>query len=393
MTHETLHNEIAKLLYVEDRGLYDIMIASIIANSLQLGDPVWMTLIGASSAGKSQLIRPLAMSEDGPVHRIDDLTANTMISGSLGLENSLLGRIGDFGILSMDDLTVLFSKNAEERQAVLSQFRMIYDGRMSKSSGNKKDDMVWQGYMGMIAGSTPSIYRYFNEVADMGERFISYRMKNFDKDKALDFIDQNPYKSKELDEKLCAVFDEFIKGAVAGKTDDLLELDGEVVDEIKKVASHCTHLRTPLHMDERTGLVDEFPEPEMPMRVMKQLRPLAIGLQVVRGEKLTPATMEPVLWVAYSLANDKRRAYLRTAVGLEYYGKEITSRSVSAVTGLHSDIVKRGMDQLQVLGIIELKDEDAHGQKKWRLKHRGLQQIVMRLDTPAESIEMINDTW
>lgn len=393
MTHTDLHNEIKQLLYVEDQGMFDIMIAGIVANSLRLGDPVWMTLIGASSAGKSQLIRPLAMSEKGPVHRIDDLTANTMISGSLGLEHSLLGRIGDFGILSMDDLTVLFSKNAEERQAVLSQFRMIYDGRLSKSSGNKKEDMVWEGYMGMIAGSTPSIYRYFNEVADMGERFVSYRMKPFDKDKALDFIDQNPYKSHELDERLCSVFEVFVAEVIKRKTDDLLELAPELVEEIKKFASYCTHLRTPLHVDERSGLVDEFPEPEMPMRVMKQLRPLAIALQVVRGEKLTKETLEPVLWVAYSLANDKRRAYLRTAVGLEYYNKQVTSRSVSAVTGLHTDIVKRGMDQLQALGIMQLVDEDTEGKKRWRVARKVWSDIVMRLDPPPGTIEEVQDVW
>lgn len=391
MTYSDLHNELAKLLYIEDSGMIDIMMSAIIANNLQLGDPVWMTLIGPSSGGKSQLIRPLAMGND-LIHRIDDLTANTLISGTLGMENSLLGRIGDFGIISMDDLTVLFSKNAEERQAVLSQFRMLYDGRFSKSSGNRKDEMVWQGYVGMIAGSTPSIYRYFNEVADMGERFVSYRMQPFDSEKALDFILEHKHKSRDLDNLLADLFVTFLRESVTRRTDDLLELSSEIHQEIKLFARHCTLLRTPLHVDERSGLVDEFPEPEMPMRVMKQLEPLAVALQVVRGEKLDVEAIKPVLWVAYSLANDKRRAYLEAAIALEHHQKQVTSRSISAVTGLHTDIVKRGMDQLQALGLLELIDEDSGGQKKWRLTNYDLTKMVKRL-RPVRDVGHLQDVW
>lgn len=379
MTHADLHKAIGELLYIEDFGMYDILMASIVANSLQLGDPVWLTLIGASSAGKSQIIRPFALGNPDIIHRIDDLTANTMISGSLGLEHSLLGRIEDFGILSMDDLTVLFSKNTEARAEILSQFRMLYDGRFSKSSGNKKEEMVWEGYLGMIAGSTPSIYRFFNEVADMGERFIAYRMRPYDKEKALEFITKHQYKAKEVDDKLAAVIQEFVQGVVADIDPGLLELSPSVMDEIREFSSHCTLLRTPVHVDERTGLVDEFPEPEMPLRVMKQLVPMAKALQVVQGKPLDEESIEPLLWVAYSLSNDKRRSYLKAVVELDHASEQITSRTVSRKTGLHSEVVRRGLDQLQALHIVELEDETGT-EKVWSFQHTGLRRIVRRLE-------------
>ncbi len=382
MTLPEFHRQLGELLYIEDTGMVDIILASIIANSIKIGDPVWLTLIGPSSGGKSQIIRPFALANKDLIHRIDDLTPNTFISGTLGIESSLLGRIGAHGIISMDDLTVLFSKNVEARGEILSQFRMLYDGRFSKSSGNRKDDMVWQGYLGMISGSTPSIYRYFAEVADMGERFVSYRMKPINKHKAVEFITAHQHTAKDLDERLSGVINEFLMGLLP-RTDlaQYTVLSDETKLLIANIAEHATLLRTPVHIDERSGFVDEFPEPEMPFRVMKQLTYLAQGMQALIQGPITPEMSASLEWVGWSLANDKRRAYLRALTILDYQGKRITAKNVSAHTGLHRDVVKKGLDQFQALEIISL-DGDDNGEYVWHLTNRALRDLTLRIDNP-----------
>lgn len=396
MTRTEFHTELQKLLYLEDFGVIDILCATVIANSLKFGDPVWMTIIGPSSGGKSQLIRPFGISNGKFIHQLDDLTANTLLSGTLGLEASLLGRIGTHGILSMDDLTVLFSKGPEERAAILSQFRMLYDGRFSKSSGNRKESMEWRGHIGMIAGSTPSIYRYFNEVADMGERFLSYRMRPVDKHKAVQFVTNHQKPSKQLNEEIGALLTEYLiphLQVVAAMS--LPALSDETKAVVQNIAEHATLLRTPVHVDERTGLVDEFPEPEMPFRVMKQLNSIAIGLQCMQDDPQAPlegSLVRVLEWTGYSLANDKRRAYLRSLVALNDAGIKLTSRNVSSATGLHSDVVKRGLDQLQALGIVSLANDSE--KKEWSLSNRGLVDIVRRLDPViniSDSVEYDGD--
>jgi hypothetical protein len=382
MTLEQLHTELGKLLYIEDQGMINIILASIVANSMRIGDPVWLTLIGPSSGGKSQIIRPFAKAHPSLIHRVDDLTPNTLISGSIGMADSLLGRIGKHAILSMDDLTVLFSKNAEARGEILSQFRMLYDGRFSKSSGNRKTDMTWEGYLGMISGSTPSIYRYFAEVADMGERFINYRMKDFDKHKALAFITANQHTSRDLDDNIASLLKEFITPLL---TDPLLAQYINLSDDTKQVishtAEHCTLLRTPVHTDDRSGYVDDFAEPEMPFRVMKQLTYLAQGLQALNKGPLTPELAHSLEWVGWSLANDKRREYLKAIVILDYQSQKITNKNISAITGLHTEIVKKGMSQFQALGIVTLEGDDG-GEYRWRLTNRDLRDIAMKVDPP-----------
>lgn len=395
MTLQEFHQGLHELLYIEDDNLVDIILASIVANSMQVGDPVWLTIIGPSSGGKSQLIRPFAMANNGFIHRVDDLTPNTLLSGTLGLDGSLLGRVQKAGILSMDDLTVLFSKNAEQRAEILSQFRMLYDGHFSKSSGNRKEAIVWEGFCGMLAGSTPSIYRYFNEVADMGERFVSYRMKKIDVHKAVEFVSSHGLSSKELNTKLTDLVKEYLPTIINGaKASDLPPLHDTTLSVIREVAEHCTLLRTPIHVDERSGLVDEFPEPEMPFRVMKQLTYLAKGLQAIQEDPavaLPQHCLDALSWVAYSLANDKRRAYVSAVVGLEYQGKKITNRNVAAATGLHPEIVSRGMAQLQALGIVALSSEEDGGKKEYTITNRPLARLVHQLDPRVVVEEDLTD--
>jgi hypothetical protein len=260
---------------------------------------------------------------------------------------------------------------------------MLYDGHFSKGSGSKSASIEWKGYLGMIAGSTPSIYRYFNEVADMGERFISYRMRPIDVHKAVEFVSTHAHTSTSLNGSIGALIQEFLPPLLQSLPDKkyMPKLHQTTLDTIRDVSEHCTLLRTPIHLDERTGLVDEFPEPEMPFRVMKQLTYLAVGMQCIAPDPSAPLPEDmtrALEWTAYSLANDKRRAYMRAVCALEFEGKKITTKAVSAITGLHTEIVTRGMSQLQALRILELSDD---GDKKgWSVRNREIYKMVRRLD-------------
>jgi hypothetical protein len=191
----------------------------------------------------------------------------------------------------------------------------------------------------------------------------------------------------DLDARLTDVLFEFLQPIIAAGPRDFATLTDDTKATIANIAEHCTLLRTAVHTDDRTGFVDEFPEPEMPFRVMKQLTYIAQGLQVINQGPLTPDLSKALEWVGWSLANDKRRAYLKCIVQLDYQGKKITARNISALTGLHKDIVRKGMDQLQALGVVTLDRDDDNGEYEWYLTHRGLKDITMRLDPP----DLMND--
>lgn len=393
MTREELHRQVAGILYVEDPCLLDTMIACIVANSLRIGDPVWLTIIGPSSGGKSQLIRPMAKSNPEMFLQIDDLTSNSLISGNGEAQSTIFKIRKDTpGIISMDDLTVLFSKNAEDRNAILSQFRMIYDGRMTKATGTGKT-ITWEGHAGMIAGSTPAIYRHFSEVSDMGERFVSYRMRPMSDKKFLEFITRNPVAARELDGKLVDIYTTYIRELmvdIQGKPSP--DLAPGVMSTILKAALVGTRLRTPVVFDDKGGFVSEYPVRELPGRVFKQLYNLAKAFVMMAGSTdggLPKEYREALEWCAYSMADDKRREYVKSVIALERDGHKATLRNIASHSGMPKAALERGLPILTAIGVLAMKggDENSKKDRVWTCADYDLKEMIIRLDPPRKVIE------
>lgn len=387
MIFKDLQQEISKYVYSEDQGMSRIAIASIIATRKKLGDPVWMILIGASSSGKSQILRPLAMTDNKFIHRIDDLTENTLLSGVRvkkgEKEISLLKRIGSLGIIVISDLTVLFSKNSESKNAILGQFRMVYDGEMTKFSGTNSEPITWKGSLGVLAGSTPSIYSHFEEVADMGERFIYYRMKPYNIEKATRLSLDRKIFGKDLDSKLSSLYEDYIKDVVKNQG-DMPAIDGEVHERILNISMFAAILRTPTHYDKYAKQIDKVPVPEMPMRVALQLTAITKGLMTMRYHDTNNTTwlleeedISYIEWCAYSLANEERRACLKILAGLGE-GEYIKTQIIADQIGLSTSIIGMNLQHLSAIGILERFGYD--GSLSWRIKDKKVWEIVRRLE-------------
>ncbi len=410
-----LKAKIGEYQYFEDTGVIDVALASIVATRLRLGDPVWLVVIGASSGGKSQILRPLALTDKGYLHRIDDLTENTFLSGMKTKEgeNSLLNRIGGSGILVMSDLTVLFSKAKEAQGAILSQFRMIYDGEMVKHSGSKGDAVAWKGALGVLAGSTPSIYGHFEQVADMGERFIYYRMKEFDARKATHLALERRKFGKGLDEELSAVYAEYIRKVVEGakdKTGDIV-LGEAVMTRIVEIAMFAERVRTVAHVDQwsRDKKVDKIPVPAFPMRVALQLVSLAKGLAVMcmaEGRGLEEGELKIIDWIGWSLANEEKRACLRVLGSVEYE-VGVRTQTVADKIGLDTSVINNVLQNMSAIGLL-VRGGDSNGYI-WNIKNRGDYETVRRVEgieggavfddrvlvaeEQDESASVIDDVW
>ncbi len=360
MTFHELQEQVGEFVYTEDNGMARIALASVIANRMKLGDPVWMLLIGPSSGGKSQILRPIALSDEKFIHRVDDMTENTLLSGTKVKEGeksvSLLKRIGAQGIIVISDFTVIFSKGSESRAAILSQLRMVYDGEMTKFSGNSNTAITWKGYLGVLAGSTPSVYAHFEEVSDMGERFIYYRMKPYDVTKATRISLERNLFGKDLDQKLADMYGGYIKSSIQSM-DEVPMLSRDTEDRILTIALFAAQLRTPIHFDRFSKQVDRVPVPEAPMRVALQLRAIARGLSVMShadtGEwELSEEDHSYIEWCAYSLANEERRACLRVLATIDY-GVFVKTQTVADEIGLSTAMTGLYLQNLASVGIVE----------------------------------------
>ncbi len=387
MTLPELKDQVAKYQYMEDTNIIDVCLASIISTRLKLGDPIWLIVIGASSGGKSQILRPMALTDKEFIHRVDDLTENTFLSGGNiggGADPSLLHRIGPRGMLVISDLTVLFSKSAETMATILSQFRMIYDGEMVKHVGNKPEPLKWEGSLGVLAGSTPSIYRHFQEVADMGERFIHYRFKDFDPKKATELALDRDIFGKELDAVLASLYTDYIKDVVTNADISKAIITRETKQRIIAVACLAEKIRTPVVTD-RMGKVTHLPISAMPMRVALQLIPLAKALIIMRGRELDENDMKILDWCAYSLANEEKRMVL-SIFGAIAFGNKLSTQNVADELSLDTTITGYILQNLAAVGI--LTRSGSQGVLIWNMSHEDEWSAVRRIEGIVDVIEV-----
>jgi hypothetical protein len=394
MTLEDLKLEVQKYQYIEDTNIIDVTLASIIATRLKLGDPIWLIIIGASSGGKSQILRPMSLTDGKFMHRVDDLTDNTFLSGApMGKgEPSLLLRIGPSGMLVVSDLTVIFSKNAEVMNAILSQFRMIYDGQMTKYVGTKPEPLEWKGSLGILAGSTPSIYANFERVADMGERFIYYRMKDYDEVKATRLALDRKVFGKELDNVLGALYEEYLKDIVANANVSFT-ISEAVKERIIRVSTLAEKIRTAVSMDWKGEKIARIPVPAFPMRIAQQLIAVARGLYVMRGRELDEKDMEILDWCCFSLANEEKRACIKVICSIPK-GVTIGTSLVADRIGLDTAVVRNVLQNLSAVGVLE-RTGTGEG-LQWRIKKDEdyilLRQINgIKVDTDAKSREISHE--
>lgn len=396
-----IKQEIQQYQYLEDTGIIDVTLASIIANRLKLSDPVWLIIIGASSGGKSQIVRPIAMSDSKFIHKVDDVTENTFLSGVREKEGdtsmSLLKRMGNHGIITISDFTVIMSKNSESRNAILSQFRMIYDGEMVKHSGSSKEAIRWPsdekatGYMGVVAGSTPSIYSSFEEVADMGERFIYYRMKEFSAEKATHLALSRGKSGKALDLGLSVLYKDYIEAVVKGGIEiiDSLVISEDVRNRIIEIAMFAERVRTPVKTDFKGERITHIPLPAYPMRVSIQMMAIAKALMLMQkyetGEyELGEDKLKLLDWVCWSMANEEKRHVLKQ-LALIGVGTQLNTSTISDVIGLDEHTTGLILQNLSAIGIVS-KNTVGEG-IAWSFKEDKYYQLVRRIENITESVQ------
>lgn len=395
MTLAELKAEIQKYQYFERTSVIDVVLAATLATQLQIGDPIWLVVIGASSGGKSQILRPVAMTNPKFIHRIDDITENTFLSGMAVTKaqkakgqlggNSLLHRIGPRGIIVISDLTVLFSKNSESKTTILSQFRMLYDGEMVKFSGMTDEPIAWKGKLGVISGSTPSIYSHFEEVADMGERFIYYRMEEYDRKKAAQLAINRGVSAHDVDNILKDKYTEYLRGVIEWFDGDRgladkLRLDEDTQEWIVRVALFAERLRASVHTDWKGENIDRVPVMAYPTRVVLQLRALGLGLLAMKlheGNGLGEEEKHVLGRCAYSLANEEKRACLRI-LGSIGHNERLRTTTIADKIGLNTAVIGRVLQGMAATGVLERSGDESG--LSWRIKEREDWEIVRYLE-------------
>lgn len=381
-----MKEEIQKYIYLEDTGVIDVSIASVLANQLKLDSSVWLAIVGESSGGKSQILKPIMNSNKEYFIKIDDLTENTFLSGAAGGKHSLLNESRVDNMMVLSDLTVLFSKNKDTRNAILGQFRKIFDGELIKYIGTKEEPLKWQGRMGILAGCTPSIYRYFEEVSDMGERFIFYRLRPNDSYKATRLAMNRQFSGKEIDDNMTDLYQNYIKEVVQDMAErkSEIKLTDEVKERIIEISMFAELLRTTVTTDKFKGTIESIPVTAMPMRTALQIKAVVKGMvaiNVYEGEEVVDI-MKAIDWLGFSLANEEIRKVLEIMYSLPN-GETVTKAEVADDIGLGTDAAGKILQRLAAVEVLERISGD--GAHKFRIANERYYEILKRLFGEVDS--------
>jgi hypothetical protein len=320
-----------------------------------VGDPLWLLLVNPASTGKTELVQ---LFRDIPeCGWLPEVTENTFLSGlqrpsaaggmAPARDTSLLFRWTDpalrhgalpVRVMLVQDLTGVITQRRERRDIIFGQLRQIYDGRFAKSTG-MGDDLMWEGYLGLLGGVTP----YYDDVAEinsvLGERFLLYRPAR-----------HNPL--AEAQRAVAANHDigrhrrlAAVRAASAvrqgRKAMSAVNVPASATNVVTVLATLLARCRTPVSRDSYTRVMRLIPQPEGPARLTRQLAKLLTGITAVRALGMPGAQELAVLAkVARDSMPNVRLAVLRALLQTGAADAP-TITTIRALTGVTSALAAR----------------------------------------------------
>lgn len=313
------------------------------------GDPVWTMVIGRSSGGKTEQIKPLRSLAD--VEKLDDLSPAGLVSGMKrrgATPYGVLSRIaatGKPGTMLVPDISALLSKlgahHDESGASLMGLLRSAYDGEVARDLGT--GTVTAEGKFGFVGACTPSIDRYGRALGELGTRFIYLRLP------PLDEVEQcRAARARQgaVDTWRAALADAvaalFAPLAVA-RFPALTEAEGDYADALAILASHA---RAVVPRDEHRE-IDGPAEIEAPSRLLLQLLHLLGGLDAVGVDRAEGWRI--ITKAALDCMSQDRHHVLDHLAGL---ATVTTTRNIADVVDLPTTTTRRICEDLTASGLV-----------------------------------------
>lgn len=360
MTLANIKTEFEKYMVLRDKYIIEMLMATIIGNTILPRDPVWLLIVGVSSGGKTMLISPCSGIKS--CHFVDDLTEKTFLSGFKGVkgkETSLLKIIGS-GIMLFSDFTSILTKNSASRGEILTQLKLVYDGHLTKYTGTGVFE--WIGKMGFIGASTPDIYSYLEAGRSLGERFTYYWLDVPTDSEIAAKQKDIKLSSKEISDTMKDFYAEYIKTVIEWVDKNgipELALSDSQREAIRQAAIFCVNGKATIRTDWKSGKPDAMPNRAGVGRDIKMLETILHALQLMKcvdtdnpKAKIDNDMINIVRKCAYSSITRERRMILEILAAV---GKPLSASQLGAIKGfgLPRESVEKYLLPLNAVGLIQ----------------------------------------
>jgi len=341
-----------------DHQLVDVVLATIAANKWP-GYPTWLMVMAPPGSGKTDLLCRMRHED---VLMVSQLTPNSLISGYRGGggDPSLLARL-DGKIMLVKDFTAILTAPRDARDAVIGILRDAYDGESSRSLGNL-GLQTYQARFTVIAAVTPVYEHYYSVAQQLGERFLTFRMRHIDEDRVAKASFDNMQGDDRPLSRIESAFAAYIQHVHVPKISQMI-FPNKYRRRLIDLAVLTAACRTHVHRSGPRRAISAAPQKETAGRLVRQLARIMMGIACSRGRA---NILEADFRIARRLAVDSlppltacllRGLYrLRKECMQKYPGASyrwyVSAPAVRAVVHLNIGTVQQRMEDLEALGIL-----------------------------------------
>jgi hypothetical protein len=352
---EELERVLRANFYKPDTQAVRIVLGTIQAHRLNLGDSAWLFVVAPPGSGKTTTT---IMGTCGlpDVVMLGDFSENTFLSGFYGHQQpGMLEKLGHAvqdgqtftstgnAVLVAKDFTTVLSMRREKRAAILGQLREIHDGEFKRDFGTGVTK-IWKGRVSVIAAVTPVLDKYYSIFSVLGERFMQLRWHRPDSEEAGEWAIRQQGREGQFQDEIKGA----IRGVLEAATHVAPRLCKEMQERIASLAEIIAMGRTHVYRSSYGSRDIEYaPEPEANTRLSKGLAAIAKGVASVRGhETVAEDDLQDAFRVALDCLTDyRRRLFLAVAKG----------RDPEAVN-MPKTMRQRALEELEELGIVVKPD-------------------------------------
>jgi hypothetical protein len=352
-------------LHVPDPGVIYAELATVAANRIPSFDPVWLLVVGPSGGGKTETLAAIGGLAD--VYAAATLTEASLLSGTSSREKAanakggLLRDVGDFGILTLKDFGSVLSMHRDARSAVLAALREIFDGEWTRHVGTDGGRTLhWTGKLGLIAGATPAIDQHHSVLAQLGERFVFYRLDVGDAATqarcSLRHQGREREMRKSLRDAVCSLFATIDLSSIPPVTE---------TDENRLVAltTLVARARSPVVRDSYRRELELVPDAEAPGRLIGTLGRFLTGLRVIGAD-------DDEAWrvVVKAGLNSMPATRRRTLAFLIDNPTPTTTTAVALDLGLPNPSTHRVLEELAAHGLLTRESQGQGKPDLWQIE-------------------------
>lgn len=361
ITFGTVKDTFHQWLHIEDEFAIDAVFATVVANRV-FADPVWLFYIAAPGGCKTEILRALGTSDE--IYTLSSLTENTLISGfKTKPDPSLIPKL-DGKVLIIKDFTAVLGIHKEARARIIGDLRDAYDGECSKTFGTG-ERKSYKSKFGLIAGVTPVIDRCWSVESDLGERFLRFRIRLNDQQKAIERASANAGRERQMREELSWISKSFLSVCRAPIIESIAMGEG-LERKIMALANLLALGRSRVSRDRRDGTIDYQPEPEVGTRIAKQLKLLGAGFACIHDQsQLDGSAYEFIKRICADTLPSRIAKILATLFLIQNEDHLfVPTSAVGDKSGFPTETCKKVLEDFRLFKVVERQGE---GTFKWRL--------------------------